>query len=226
MDNLLLQIAHCVERGKMNMKSPHPADLKGQPGVDELTSEAISQGIAPADVLNQGLIAGMEAIGVKFRENKVFVPEVLIAARAMNAGMKHIAPFFEAKVLSLKGIVVVGTVAGDLHDIGKNILAMMLKGSGWDVIDLGVDVSGEKFADAVKTHKPDAVCLSALLTTTMLNMKTIRDIVKAVDPDVKVLVGGAPVTARYAEEIAADLYSPDPQGAIEFLNKHCLRTVN
>ncbi len=218
MTEILENIALCVERGKVNSSSQYPVDMKGLEGVDELTKKAVETGIPPADILNHGLIAGMYKIGIKFKENKVFIPDVLIAAKAMNAGMVHIKPFFLSNEIKIKGKVVIGTVAGDLHDIGKNILGMILQGGGWEVIDLKVDVPAEKFLQAVEEHNPKAVCLSALLTTTMLNMENVVNKIKLQRPDVKILVGGAPLSLDYSNKIGADFYSPDPQGALDYLN--------
>lgn len=218
MEKLLENIAVCVERGKVNTKSIFPPDLKGQDGADELTFQAINSGVSPDEVLNKGLIEGMRRIGEKFRQNKAFVPDVLIAAKAMNAAMVHIQPFFLSNEIKTKGKVVIGTVSGDLHDIGKNILGMIIRGGGWEVIDLGVDVSPEKFVKAVESENPDAVCMSALLTTTMLNMEKIILEIKKSDTNIPILVGGAPLTQEYAESINADFYSPDPQRALDFLN--------
>ena len=178
----------------------------------------MAEGIPPAEILNSGLITGMYNIGIKFKENKVFIPDVLIAAKAMNAGMVHIKPFFLSNEIKVKGRIVIGTVAGDLHDIGKNILGMILQGGGWEIIDLKVDVSAEKFLQAVEEHNPKAVCLSALLTTTMLNMEEVVRKIKEVKPEVKIIVGGAPLSMDYSIQIGADYYSPDPQGALEYLN--------
>lgn len=219
MDDIINRIAFCVERGKVNSTSNYPPDLKGEEGAEELTKKAIDSGLSPADILNKGLIMGMEKIGVKFRENKVFVPDVLISAKAMNAGMKYIKPFFLTNEIKLKGKIVIGTVSGDLHDIGKNILGMILQGGGWEIIDLGVDRNAENFADAVRTHKPAAVGMSALLTTTMLNMENIIKVIRNTDPGVKIMVGGAPLSKDFADKIGADHYSPDPQGAIDYLEK-------
>jgi methanogenic corrinoid protein MtbC1 len=218
MNGIIEQIAYCVERGKVNGSTNYPPDLKGQDGAEEYTRRAIEEGFPPYDILNKGLIAGMEKIGTKFRENKAFVPDVLISAKAMNAGMKYIKPYFLSNELKLKGKVVVGTVKGDLHDIGKNILGMILQGGGWEIIDLGVDCNSARFIDAIKEHKPFAVGLSALLTTTMLNMQDILKEIKSAAPDVKVLVGGAPLNKEFAGSIGADCYAPDPQGALDYLN--------
>ncbi|HPI38292.1 MAG TPA: corrinoid protein [Ignavibacteriaceae bacterium] len=218
MENILDEIAVCVERGKSNIQSPYPPDLKGKEGAFELTQKALENGIKPSEILNEGLIKGMQRIGEKFRANKVFVPDVLIAAKAMNAAMVHIKPFFISNEIKTKGKIVMGTVAGDLHDIGKNIVAMIIQGGGWEIVDLGVDVSAEKFVKAVEEHKPAAIGLSALLTTTMLNMESIIKEIKTVNEDIKVLVGGAPLSQEYADSIGADFFSPNPQDALEYLN--------
>ncbi|MCX5769959.1 MAG: corrinoid protein [Candidatus Hydrogenedentes bacterium] len=217
MADLLEQIAICIERGKVNKNSPYPPDLKGQDGADELVKQALDQGIAPDDVLGKGLTVGMGRVGQKFSENKVFVPDLLMAAKAMSAGMAHLKPAFESGQAHHKGTFVIGTVQGDLHDIGKNLVAMVVEGGGWKVVDLGVDVSAEKFLAAVKKNPGAAVGLSALLTTTMVNMeKTVR-LLKEQAPGTRVIVGGAPLTAEFAKKVGADGYSPDPQGAIKFL---------
>ncbi|MBD3409432.1 MAG: cobalamin-binding protein [Ignavibacteriales bacterium] len=221
MSELLERIAHVVEKGKVNKAAPFPPALKGEDGADELTKRAVEEGIKPQRILNEGLVVGMMKIGVKFKNNEVFVPDVLIAAKAMKAGMKHIEPFFLSKEVEYKGKIVAGTVAGDLHDIGKNILSMILQGGGWEVVDLGIDVSADKFAEAVAEHKPEAVCMSALLTTTMVNMEAVVKKIRETSPETKTIVGGAPLTADFAKKIEADFYSPDPQGALEYLNSEC-----
>jgi methanogenic corrinoid protein MtbC1 len=218
MEELLEKIAHCVEFGKINLASPYPPDMKGQEGADELTKKAIDAGADPDDVLKKGLVIGMEKIGVKFRENKVFVPQVLMSAKAMSTAMEHLKPFFVSGHVKRKGVFVIGTVSGDLHDIGKNLVSMMVEGSGFEVVDLGTDVSSQKFVDAVKQHPGSYVGLSALLTTTMVNMEKIVSDIKKEIPGTKVLIGGAPVSDDFRQKINADFYSPDPQGAVEFLN--------
>ena len=216
---ILEKIAICVERGKINKTSPYPPDLKGQDGADELTAAAIAAGVDPASILSEGLVVGMKKIGVRFRDNKVFVPDVLMAAKSMGAGMKHLKPFFASGAVQRKGKFIIGTVAGDLHDIGKNLVSMIIEGAGYEVIDLGVDVSSEKFLAAIQAHPGAALGLSALLTTTMVNMeKAVREI-KAASPQTLVVVGGAPLTSDFATKIGADGYSADPQGAVDFLNK-------
>jgi 5-methyltetrahydrofolate--homocysteine methyltransferase len=217
MENTLEKLSHCIEFGKINLASPYPPDMKGLEGADELAMAALNEGISAGDVLQKGLVPGMEKVGVKFRENKVFVPQVLMSAKAMNAAMVHLKPYFQSGEVERKGRFVIGTVAGDLHDIGKNLVSMMIEGSGWEVIDLGVDVPAEKLIEAIKENPDCVVGLSALLTTTMANMaETVKEI-KAGFPGQKIIVGGAPLTDEFRKEIGADFYSPDPQGAVEFL---------
>lgn len=218
MEELLERIAHCVEFGKINLASPYPPDMKGQEGADELTKQAIETGVNPDDVLKKGLVIGMQKIGVKFRENKVFVPQVLMSAKAMSTAMEHLKPFFQSGDVKRKGVFIIGTVAGDLHDIGKNLVSMMVEGSGYEVVDLGTDVNAQKFIDAVKEHPGCYVGLSALLTTTMVNMEKIVNEIKAEMPDTKILIGGAPVSEDFKNKINADFYSADPQGAVDYLN--------
>ena len=218
MSELLEKIAFCVEFGKINEQSPYPPDMKGQLGADELTKHAIDEGVPAEDILKKGLVIGMEKIGVKFRENKVFVPQVLMSAKAMSTAMEHLKPFFQSGDVQRNGIFIIGTVAGDLHDIGKNLVSMMVEGNGWEVVDLGTDVNADKFLDAVKSNPGSHVGLSALLTTTMVNMEQIINHLRVESPDTKVLVGGAPVSEDFKNKIGADFYSPDPQGAVEYLN--------
>jgi len=183
--------------------------------VPELVKQAMSEGVPPEKILNQGLISGMAEVGRLFEEGEFFVPEMLIAARAMKAGLALLRPHLAAANVKAVGKVVLGTVQGDLHDIGKNLVGMMLEGAGFEVVDLGTDVSPDKFVAAVKEHKPDLVGCSALLTTTMPKMKTtIEALTEAgLRGSVKVMIGGAPVTEKYAAEIGADLYAPDASSA-------------
>ncbi len=218
MKGLLEKIAYCVEFGKINKNAPYPPDMKGQDGADELTRQALEQGIDANEILTNGLVTGMEKVGIKFRENKVFVPQVLMSAKAMSTAMEHLKPFFQSGDVKRKGTFIIGTVSGDLHDIGKNLVAMMIEGNGWEVIDLGTDVRSEKFLEAAKSRAGSHIGLSALLTTTMINMeKTVREL-KSEIPDTRILIGGAPVNDEFRTKIGADFYSPDPQGAVEYLN--------
>uniref|UniRef100_UPI003216A353 cobalamin B12-binding domain-containing protein n=1 Tax=uncultured Draconibacterium sp. TaxID=1573823 RepID=UPI003216A353 len=218
MSELLAKIADCIEFGKINKAAPFPPQMKGQDGADELTRQAIDEGVVAQDILTKGLMVGMEKVGVKFRENKVFVPQVLMSAKAMSTAMVHLKPFFLSGEVKQKGTFIIGTVEGDLHDIGKNLVSMMVEGNGWKVIDLGTDVKAEQFVAAMKEHENAFVGLSALLTTTMVNMEKITKAIKAELPNAKVAVGGAPVTADFCEKIGADAYSADPQGLVEYLN--------
>lgn len=219
MENLLSQIAYCVEFGKINKLSPYPPDMKGMDGADELTWQALDAGIHPNEILTGALVKGMEKVGIKFRENRVFVPQVLMSAKAMSTAMLHLKPFFVSGDVKRKGTFIIGTVAGDLHDIGKNLVAMMVEGNGFEVIDLGTDVKSEKFIQALQEHPGSVVGLSALLTTTMVNMEKIVKDIKGAVPGTTVMIGGAPVNTDFCFRIGADFYSPDPQGAVEYLTR-------
>lgn len=218
MEQLFEKIAHCVEFGKINKAAPYPPDMKGEDGADELTKQALEKGAAAEDILSKALILGMERIGVKFRNNEVYVPQVLLSAKAMNTAMVHLQPHFDSGSVKRKGKFIIGTVAGDLHDIGKNLVSMMVQGNGWEVIDLGTDVTAEKFLETLKEHPGSTMGLSALLSTTMENMRGVVETVKGFDPNTPVIIGGAPVSEEFRKEINADFYSPDPQGAVEYLN--------
>lgn len=185
--------------------------------VKEQAAEALAQGRPAAEILNEGLVSAMAVIGEKFKKNEVYVPEVMVAARAMTAGLEVIKPILVQTGAPPAGKLVIGTVRGDLHDIGKNLVRMMFEGAGFHVVDLGVDVTPNAFVDAIRREQPDLLGMSALLTTTMPAMKsTIEALEQAgVRNQVRVMVGGAPVTARYAEEIRADGYAPDASTAVE-----------
>ena len=185
--------------------------------VATLVQQALDQGLAPNEVLQGGLIAGMDEVGKDFKAGELFVPEVLIAARAMHAGMNILRPLLAEGDASTAGKYLIGTVKGDLHDIGKNLVKMMVEGAGFEMIDLGTDVNPADFVAAVREHQPDIVGMSALLTTTMVQMKsTIEALVEAgLRDSTKIMVGGAPVTAAFAEEIGADAYAPDAATAVD-----------
>ncbi len=182
-----------------------------------LTQEAVDEGVSPESIVNDGLIVGMNEVGRRFKANEFYVPEVLIAARAMHGGMDVVKPLLTKSGVKPRGRVLIGTVRGDLHDIGKNLVAMMLEGGGYEVIDLGVDISPDQFVEAVNEHSPNAVAMSALLTTTMPSMKDTIDALSAagVREQVKIMIGGAPVTQDYADEIGADGYAPDAASAVD-----------
>ncbi|AFV10607.1 trimethylamine corrinoid protein 1 [Thermacetogenium phaeum DSM 12270] len=185
--------------------------------VVEVTKSLLDSGVDPLDVINKGLITGMDRVGVLFKNNEMFVPEVLMSAKAMNAGVEVVKEKQQAFDMPSLGKVVIGTVRGDLHDIGKNLVAMMMESSGFTVYNLGVDIEPAKFVEAVKEYRPDIVAMSALLTTTMMNMKETIDALKeaGLKDKVKVIIGGAPITQEFADEIGADGYAPDAASATE-----------
>jgi 5-methyltetrahydrofolate--homocysteine methyltransferase len=191
-------------------------DVESAP-VEGLVRKALAEGHPAADVLNQGLIGGMAIIGKEFKARDLWVPDVLLAARNMKQGVEILSPLFSQEGRQTKGKIILGTVKGDIHDIGKNLVAIMMSGSGFEVIDLGIDIPAEKFLAAVEQHKPQVLGLSALLTTTMLEMQKVIDAVrKSPLPDKPyVIVGGAPVTDAYAKEIGADGYGADAVAAVE-----------
>jgi len=199
------------------IKEIYDSILNGQQKVSSAkVQEALDQGINPADILNDGMVAAMAEVGRLFEEGEYYVPEMLIAARAMQSGLAVLKPRLAAADVKSSGKVIAGTVKGDLHDIGKNLVCMMLEGAAFEIVDLGSDVSPEKFVEAVRTSGADIVALSALLTTTMPNMKVTIEALKAAGlrDKVKVMVGGAPLTDQYAREIGADGYSSDASRAV------------
>ena len=185
--------------------------------VKEITQRALQEKIEPKEILEQGLIKGMEVVGIKFKNNEIFLPEVLLASQAMYGGLELLQPKLIKSGVKSVGKVIIGTAKGDLHDIGKNLVAMMLKGGGFEVIDLGIDVSPEKFLKAAQEHKPDIVGISALLTTAMIGM---MDVVAALEraglrDKIKVMVGGAPVTQEFANEIGVEGYASNAASAVD-----------
>lgn len=187
------------------------------PKVKELVQKALDDGVDPKRILDEGLLSGMSIIGGKFKKNEVFVPEVLIAARAMNAGMDVLEPILVSVGNKALGKVVIGTVKGDLHDIGKNLVGMMIKGAGLDVVDLGVDVSPQVFVDRAEEEEADIICISALLTTTMPSMKEVIEELESrgLRDKYLIMVGGAPVTDEFAKQIGADVYTADAATAAD-----------
>ena len=194
------------------------------PKVKELVQQAVDEGIPAKDVLEQGLLSGMSVVGEKFKNNEVFVPEVIIAARAMNAGVAILKPYLTEAGVEAKGTAVIGTVKGDLHDIGKNLVKMMLEGRGLNVIDLGVDVEPERFVQAAIDNEADIICCSALLTTTMGEMKHVVEAAaaKGIRDKVKIMIGGAPVTQSFCDSIGADCYTADAASAADEALKFCV----
>ncbi len=187
--------------------------------VESLVDQAVAAGHSARQILNEGLIVGMERLGVLFKNNEVFIPEVLVAARAMNAGLAKLEPLLIKEKVEPKGLVVIGTVKGDLHDIGKNLVAMMLKGAGYKIIDLGSDVAPDKFVAAAREHSAHVVALSALLTTTMVQMRSVVQALQAAGLSVPVVVGGAPLTQDYANQIGARGYAPDAASAVDMVSR-------
>ena len=204
MSTILADICEKLQKGKMK-------DIK------VLVPQAIEEGIDPKVILEEGLLAGMSIIGEKFKTNEVYVPEVLIAARAMKAGVEILKPYLVSADVKPAGKVCIGTVKGDLHDIGKNLVKMMMEGKGIEVVDLGVDVTPEQFVDAVKNQGCQIICCSALLTTTMGTMKDVVDlcVAEGIRDNVKIMIGGAPITDAYCKSIGADAYTSDAASAAD-----------
>ncbi len=201
---ILSEIAECLQRGEDDR-------------VDELVRRALDEQVPPLEVLNHGLIAGMNVVGDRFRQREIFLPDVLLAARAMYAGLAHLRPRLARDGVPTAGKVVIGSVHGDLHDIGKNLVGIMLKGAGFEIVDLGNDVPAERFVGAAVEHGATVIGLSALLTTTMPVMKDVVAMLRArgLDKTIKVIVGGAPVSEAFAREIGADAYGYDAANAVE-----------
>ena len=208
MSAVLEQIKESLMKGKAN-------DVK------TLVQQALTENIGAADILNTGLLGGMSIIGARFKKNEVYVPEVLIAARAMKAGMEVLKPALAAAKVEPRGVVVIGTVKGDLHDIGKNLVGMMLEGGGFKVVDAGINVEAAKFIEVARAHNATLIGASALLTTTMTNMKEVVDALKQSDlaGKVKLMIGGAPVTQAFCDEIGADGYAADAASAADLAKK-------
>ncbi|MBQ7951262.1 MAG: corrinoid protein [Clostridia bacterium] len=210
--SVLQELTQILQRGRV-------------PKVKELVEQAISEEIAPETILEDGLLKGMAIIGEKFKKNEVFIPEVMMAARAMNAGVELLRPLLISAGVSKKGTAVIGTVKGDLHDIGKNICKMMLEAKGLEVFDLGTDVTADTFIEKAIEHNATVICCSALLTTTMNEMKNV--IVKATEAGIRdkvtIMIGGAPVTQEFCDTITADYYTPDAATCSEVALQSCTR---
>jgi len=193
--------------------------------VTELVRKALEEGASPMDIINKGLMNGMNVVGQRFKVGQMYIPEVLMSAKTMAAGMEIVKPLVVGKEVLSKGKVVLGTVKGDLHDIGKKLVGMIMESAGLEVVNLGIDVSPEKFAEAVRQHKPDVLGMSALLTTTMLAMKDTIEVLKeeGLRERVKIIVGGAPVTSDFASEIEADGWAPDAVSAKDLALKFAER---
>ena len=200
----------------MDLTAMSDALQKGKANeVKEYVTKALAEGLGAKRILEEGLISGMSVVGARFKRNEIYIPEVLIAARAMQAGMSILEPELVKSGVKMIGKVAIGTVKGDLHDIGKNLVAMMFKGAGFEVLDLGVDVPAEKFVATAVDHQADLVGMSALLTTTMTQMKGVVQALKEKGVGAKIMVGGAPLTQNYADEIGAQGYAADAASAVE-----------
>ncbi|MDD4644926.1 MAG: cobalamin-dependent protein [Bacteroidales bacterium] len=219
MEEILEKLKESVELGKVDLKSPYPPQLRGMDGAAEITVKALAAGVGPKQILENALVPAMSFVGKLFSENKIFVPQMLMSAKAMSASMIQLKPFFTSGEIKTKGTFIIGTVKGDLHDIGKNLVAMMVEGAGWTVVDLGVDVPSTRYLEAVRNNPGAVVGLSALLTTTMMNMSEIVADIKTQTPGTIVSIGGAPVNHDFCKKIGADFYSADPHGLVEYLNK-------
>ncbi len=211
-------LSNGIERGKVDKNSPFPPDMRDQNGASEITERLLEAGVSASDILQKALMVGMNVIGDKFGRGEAFIPELLIAAKAMNASMQHLKPYFESGEVEHRGTVILGTAAGDLHDIGKNIVRMVLEGDGWNVVDLGSNVSADKFVEALRKNSGSIVGISALLTTTMMNMGASVKAIKETFPDTRVYVGGAPLTSEFSDRIGADGYFPDPHSFAKHLS--------
>lgn len=219
MKELFDQLALCIERGKADQTTNYPPDMQGQKGASELTQELLAAGASPDDILKNALMVGMKRIGDRFETGKAYIPDLLIASKAMYAAMAHLKPYFESGKMQHRGTMILATVQGDRHDIGKNLVKMVMEGEGWQVIDLGTNVPAEKVLQALEEHPDSVVGLSALLTTTMLNMEPITKAVKRNFNHVPVYIGGAAVSQSFCDQIGADGYFPDPQSLAQHLRR-------
>lgn len=189
----------------------------------EIVNELINNGIEPLSIINEGLMTGMNVVGERFKSGEMFVPEVLMAARAMNSGIDLVKPLINEEDMPNLGTIVIGTVKGDLHDIGKNLVSMMMESAGFKIVNVGIDADTDRFVDAVKENNADIVAMSAMLTTTMVYMKNVINALEeaGLRDKVKVMIGGAPVTSKFAEEIGADLYTIDASSAADEAKTLC-----
>ena len=217
MDNLLEELSHLTAIGKIDKNSPYPPEMRGLEGVAELTAQALAAGYPAIDILNLGLLPGMNTVGERFSRGDAFISNMLISAQAMNAALKQLKPFFDSGELRAKGTLILGTVQGDLHDIGKNLVKMIMEGEGWEVIDLGTDVASDTFIKQVNEYPDSIVGMSALLTTTMLNMETVTAALKKNNPETRVFIGGAPVSQAFCQEVGATAYFRDPYSLAQYL---------
>lgn len=210
MNDLLNQLAYCIESGKESIDSPYPNNLKGKIGAYEITKLLLDEGVSADHILKNAMMVAMNKMGEKFSKGEVFVPDLLIAAKAMKKAMEHLIPYFNNGSVKHRGTLILGTVKGDLHDIGKNLVGIIMGGGGWNVVDLGTDVSSDKIIDAVEKYPDAIVGMSALLTTTMGYLEVAVQEIKNAFPATKIFVGGAPLNQKFSDKIGADGYFPDP----------------
>ncbi|MCF7831994.1 MAG: corrinoid protein [Candidatus Marinimicrobia bacterium] len=213
--SILESIKHCVVQGHIDATSKFPKAMEGEAGVRELTEQAIAEGVDVEDILMQGLIPAMTIVGQRYEKNEIFVPEMLFSAKAMKSGLELIKPLLLDGSDLILGKVIIGTVQGDLHDIGKNLVCMMLEGAGFEIEDLGINIPAPKFLEAAKNNPEAIIGMSALLTVTMKNMKGVIELLRANDLNNKVFIGGAPVTPAFAKEIGAEGYAKNANQAVQ-----------
>jgi len=211
---LLDEIKDLVVRGHINIQSKYPPDLAQKPGVEEKVKEALDQKLDIGDILRKGLIGGMEVVGDRFSKGEYFVPEMLFSAKAMKAGLELLRPHMVDQEAMTLGKVILGTIQGDMHDIGKNLVGMMLEGAGFEVIDLGINTAPEKFLEVAQQHTKALVGMSALLTITMEKMRDVVQLFKSNGLKNKIIIGGAPVTQEFSDQIGAHGYAPDASQAV------------
>ncbi|MCF7885906.1 MAG: corrinoid protein [Candidatus Marinimicrobia bacterium] len=221
--SIMEELKNAVIKGHLDADAPYPPDMVGQPGVKDLIEKALEEDIELKTILNEGLIGGMNIVGEKFSSGEYFVPEMMISAKAMKGGLNMLEPLLVKEPSQKVGTVIMGTVQGDMHDIGKNLVGMMLEGGGFEVIDLGVDVDPEKFIENAKEN-PDAIIgMSALLTTTMENMRKTIKLIRSEGLDNKIIIGGAPITKKFADDIGAEGQSNNA-GEVVGLVKNLLKS--
>lgn len=216
---ILEQIKKCVEVGKIDMNSKYPPELAGHPGVMELVKQALDDGIEVETIIQDGLIAGLDVIGAKFSAGECFVPDMVISSQAMKVGMHILEPYLAGKEVKKKGAIILGTVKGDMHDIGKNLVRVLLEGGGFKIIDVGIGATPEKFVEAAKDYPEAVVGMSALLTTTMENMGVTIEALRANRLNNRTIIGGAPVSQKFADEIGADGYGRNATEAVPLVKR-------
>ncbi len=216
---LLEQIKESVIKGHVDISSSYPPDLRGKPGVKDLVQEALDKNISVSKILNEALITAMSVVGKKFSDGEYFVPDMLLSAQSMKGGMQLIEPFLKAEKTKKIGTIILGTVKGDMHDIGKNLVGMMLEGGGFEVIDLGINTPEEVFVEKAKLYPNAVIGMSALLTTTMQNMRVTLRALRDNGLDNKVIIGGAAISQRFADEIEADGYTRDASNSVQLVKE-------